>query len=104
MLSVVAYPLQEDRTDWEGEVDLSRHVGPVLRQDSYIETGLTHHDMHAMSVLSFASESNGMIDDSWHTLVIDGFGNVGVVLFFDPETISTLTSDRSARSGSCSLR
>ncbi len=58
VLSVVAYPLQEDRTDWEGEVDLSRHVGPVLRQDSYIETGLTQYNRKRY----FASEPTPFLD------------------------------------------
>lgn len=40
-----AYPLVEgDRVDWSREVDLIGSVGPVLREDSYHEGGLTPYN------------------------------------------------------------
>jgi len=39
-----AYPLLGDRIDWSREVDLRDSVGPVLREDSYHEGGLTPYN------------------------------------------------------------
>jgi len=40
----------------------------------YYNPGLSHHDMHAYSALAFA-ENFTTVDNTWHTLVVDGFGN-----------------------------
>jgi len=44
VLSVVAYPLADDRPDWSRGIDLADHVGPLLVVDSYRETGLTRYN------------------------------------------------------------
>ena len=39
-----AYPLRDDGVDWSREIDLRSCVGPVLREDSYHEGGLTPYN------------------------------------------------------------
>lgn len=44
VLSCVAFPLDGDRVDWERGIDLLGAVGPVLSEESYVETGLTAYN------------------------------------------------------------
>lgn len=59
----------------------------------YVDTDMTHHDMHAWSCVAF-TEQFAAIDDRWHVLVVDGFGSY-------EETLS-LYAARCARGG-CDL-
>lgn len=44
VLSVKAFPVDGDRIDYAGGIDLRDHVGVVLIEDSYVETGLTAYN------------------------------------------------------------
>ena len=44
VLSVKAFPMDGDRVDYAGAIDLRNHVGVVLTEDSYVETGLTAYN------------------------------------------------------------
>jgi carbamoyltransferase len=47
---------------------------------TYCDTGLTHHDMHAMSSVAFTEQYISLSYHRWHIMVIDGFGTDEEVL------------------------
>lgn len=58
VLSCVAYPLQQGKTDWGQGINLAGHVGIVLTVDSYLDTGLTAYNQKRY----FASEPTPVLD------------------------------------------
>ncbi|UCC65592.1 MAG: hypothetical protein JSV36_11330 [Anaerolineae bacterium] len=58
ILSCLAYPLQDDKVDWQHGVDLRDHIGIVLTRDSYLETGLTAYNQKRY----FASEPRPVLE------------------------------------------
>lgn len=47
---------------------------------TYCDTGLTHHDMHAMSAVAFTEHYINLVYHRWHIMVVDGFGTDEEVL------------------------
>ena len=58
VLSVVAFPVADDRPDWTRGNDLADSVGPLLVVDSYRETGLTRYNQKRY----FASRPTPMLE------------------------------------------
>lgn len=44
VLSVKAFPVKDGRVDFDQGIDLRDHVGMILTEDSYVETGLTAYN------------------------------------------------------------
>lgn len=58
VLSVKAFPVQDGRVDFSDGIDLRDHVGIVLTEDSYVETGLTAYNRKRY----FASEPRPVLE------------------------------------------